>query len=252
MNMLTALKTDNSIETEKDSLGGGSYLVDSDIYAATVKTAYVKQSDGGAYSLVIDLVGDANENISETLWMTSGTTKGCKNYYMVKDRVTKKETGEKAYLPGFLIANSLALLTVGKELSELETEDKVIPVWDGAASKAVPTKVNMVTALVGQRILAGVLKKTVDKTAKNESTGKYEPTGETRDVNEVDKLFRERDGMTVAEILAEATEPTFKGLWLDKNKGKVINTAKGASASAAGVVAGAPSAAATAPKSIFS
>lgn len=60
--------------------------------------------------------------VKSQLWMTSGTAKGCKNYY--EDR-----NGTKQYLPGFLIANSIALLTVVAELSQLETETKVVNVY---------------------------------------------------------------------------------------------------------------------------
>jgi hypothetical protein len=234
MNMLANLKTDDAIATEKDSVGGGSFILESGIYNATVSLAYITKSKGGALGLVLNLKTDTDKEIRQTLWMTSGTEKGCKNYY--------EKDGEKHYLPGFNHANSLALLTVGKEISELDTEVKVINAYSPEAKAEVPTKVDMIMDLLGKEITVGVIKQTVDKTKKNEATGAYEPTGETRDENEIDKLFRARDRMTTAEIRAQAEKATFVETWEAKWAGKTKDKSKGAAGTA-----GAPKAAAGAP-----
>lgn len=247
MNMLANLKSDASIATEKDSVGGGSFILESGIYNATVNLAYITKSKGGALGLVLNLKTDADKEIRQTLWMTSGTEKGCKNYY--------EKDGEKHYLPGFNHANSLALLTVGKEISELDTETKVVNVYSPEAKAEVPTKVDMIMDLLGKEITVGVIKQTVDKTKKNETTGAYEPTGETRDENEIDKLFRARDRMTTAEIRAQAEEATFANTWEAKWAGKTKDKSKGASGTAgapkAAGAAGAPAAAKKPTTSLF-
>ena len=74
------------------------------------------------------------------------------------------------------------------------------------------------------------LLKTVDKTKKNDATGQYEPTGETREENEIDKLFRASDRMTTAEIRAKAAEASFAFTWETKNTGVTKNKSKGAPA----------------------
>ena len=84
------------------------------------------------------------------------------------------------------------------------------------AKAEVPTKVDMLMDLVGQSIYAGVIKQLVDKTKKDEATGVYHPTGESREENEIDKFFRARDKMTTAEIRAKATEATFATTWAEK------------------------------------
>jgi len=233
MNMLASLTTDSSIAEEKDSVGGGGVL-ESGIYAAKIALAYITKSAGGALGLVLNLKTDAGREIRQTLWMTSGTAKGCKNYY--------EKDGQKNYLPGFNHANSLALLTVGKEISALETETKVVNVYSAEAKAEVPTKVEMLMDLLDQDIIVGLIKQTVDKTKKNESTGAYEPTGETREENEIDKLFRARDRMTTAEIRAQAETATFIDTWDAKFSGTTKMKAKGAAGTA-----GAPKAAAGAP-----
>lgn len=235
MSLLKNLKTDETIAGDRDSVGGGGVL-ESGLYPAKVALAYITKAKSEALALVLQLKTSTGKDIKQTLWMTGGKDKGCANFYIDKD-------GQKQYLPGFVHANNLALLTVGREISELDTETKVVNVYSFDAKAEVPTKVEMVMDLIGQEILVGLLKQTVDKTTKNEATGAYVPTGETRDENEIDKFFRMRDSMTVAEIRAKAEEAVFVGTWAAKWKGVTKNKAKGA---ASGGAAGAPRAAAPA------
>lgn len=236
MSLLANLSTDSSISEEKDSVGSGGPL-ESGLYAATVALAYITKASSGAMGLVLNLKTDAGKEIRQTLWMTSGTAKGGKNYY--------EKDGEKHYLPGFNHANSLALLTVGKEISAMETETKVVNVYSAEAKSEVPTKVEMLMDLIGKEILVGLIKQTVDKTKKNDNTGIYEATGETRDENDIDKLFRARDRMTTAEIRAQAEKAAFVDTWSAKWTGNTRNKAKGASGTAGAPKAAGAAAAAT-------
>ena len=206
MSLLSTLTSDASIANEKDSVGGGGVL-DSGLYPATVTLAYVQKSEGGALGLVLHAKTNQGRDIRQTLWMTSGTAKGCKNYY--------EKEGVKHYLPGYVAANALALLTTGKEISELDTETKVVNVYNKDAKAEVPTKVEAIVDLMGQEILIGVIKQTVDKTQKTDA-GTYAPTGETRDENEIDKFFRASDRKTTAEIRAQAEEAAFADVWEKK------------------------------------
>ena len=206
MSLLSTLTSDASIANEKDSVGGGGVL-DSGLYPATVTLAYAQKSEGGALGLVLQAKTNQGRDIRQTLWMTSGTAKGCKNYY--------EKDGVKNYLPGYVAANALALLTTGKEISELDTETKVDNVYNKDAKAEVPTKVEAIVDLMGQEILIGVIKQTVDKTQKTDA-GTYVPTGETRDENEIDKFFRASDRKTTAEIRAQAEEAAFADVWEKK------------------------------------
>lgn len=223
MSILASLATDTSIAEEKDSLGGGgNSALDSAVYPMTVALAYLGKADSGAMSLNLLLKAEDGRELKQTLWMTSGTAKGGKNYY--------EKDGEKHYLPGFIHADALCLLTVGKQIAAMDTEEKVINLWSSTARAEVPTKVQMITDLLGQEITVGVIKQTVDKTRKNEVTGAYEPTGETREENEIDKFFRTSDGKTTAEIRAQSEEATFIKSWAEKWAGKTKNKAKGSAA----------------------
>lgn len=207
MSMFKNLASDSSIANERDSVGG-SRVIESGLYPFDIALAYGITSGGGAMGLVVGLKSAEGKELRQTLWMTSGTAKGCKNFYMDKQN-------QKQYLPGYLLANSLCLLTVGKEISDLDTEEKVISVYSPEAKAEVPTKVNMLVDLLGKPIFAGVIKQVVDKTKKDEA-GEYQPTGETREENEIDKFFRARDRMTTAEIRAQATEAAFADTWSAK------------------------------------
>jgi len=241
MSFLKNLQSDSSIQDEKDNLGGGSTIFESGLYPLKITLAYLTTSQGGAVALNIRGKTEDDKELRQQFWMTSGTAKGCKNYYEDKN-------GEKKYLPGFLMANSLFLLATGKEISEQDTEQKVVNLWSSDAKAEVPTKVDMFMDLIGKEIIAGVLKQTVDKTTKD-ATGAYVATGETKEENEVDKFFRAEDRMTTAEIRAKAEKAVFIDQWETKWAGKVKNKAKGAGEGGAKAGAPKPTGASTKPSS---
>jgi hypothetical protein len=232
MNMLANLTSDETIGEEKDSVGGSGGPAESGLYNHTVAMAYLNKSAGGAMGLVLSLKDQNNKEVRQTLWMSSGTAKGGKNYY--------EKDGVKHYLPGFNLANSLCLLAAGKEISAMDTETKVVNVYSYDAKAEVPTKVEVLMDLLGKEIVTGLIKQNVDKTRKNDQTGVYEATGETRDENEIDKFFRASDRMTVAEVRAKSTEAVFANTWDAKWTGKTKERAKGAQPGSGSGVAGAP------------
>lgn len=231
MSLLKQIKTDDSIQTEKDSVGGGG-LLNSGVYNFTIQNAYVIKADSEAIGVVVNLETEDKKRLKQTFWITSGKAKGGLNTYTDKK-------GETHYLPGFVMANALTLLTVGQEINELDTESKTISIYNYEAKGEVPTKVDMIMDLVGKQITAGVIKQTVDKTAKNDA-GAYAPTGETREENEIDKFFRTSDKMTTAEIRAKAETATFVTTWTEKWTDKVKDkTSKVAGTAGAPKAAGA-------------
>ena len=221
MSLLSALASDTSIAQETDSVGGNAAL-ESGLYECKVNMAHITKSAGGAMGLVLNM-STGNREVRQTLWMTSGTAKGAKNYY--------EKDGEKHFLPGFNHANGLCLLTAGKEVSEMDTETKVIKLYSSEAKAEVPTKVEVVTDLLGKLVLVGLIKQKVDKTQKNDQ-GVYVATGDTREENEIDKLFRAEDRMTTAEIRAQSAEASFVNTWDAKWTGKTKDKSKGVSANA--------------------
>lgn len=219
--MLDHLKTDKGIENDDDFIGGG--LLDSGVYDFVVDMAYFDKSQGGANSLTLHLKTAKGQSMRTTLWITSGTAKGGHNYY------EDKKTGKRRYLPGFNQANAICMLGINKEIADVIVEDKTIKVYDFDEKKEMPKSKEVLTELLGAQITCGIVLQTVDKNVKN-AQGVYVPSGDTRDENEIDKCFRTSDGMTVAELRGDETEPAFKEKWLAKNEGVTRMKAKGAKA----------------------
>lgn len=220
MSLLKNLKMDSSIQEEKDSLG--SSLLDSGVYDCKVITAYLSQASSGALSLVVNFKTTTDKSFRQTFWLTSGKEKGSQNFYLNK-------SGEKKYLPGFILGNHLTQLTLGKPISEVGTETKVINLYSSEAKKEVPTSVAMVMDLLNKEIKVAVLKQLVNKTSKNTTTGAYEATNEIKEENEVVKFFRASDSFTISEIDNNATEATFITEWRKKWDNKINNKVKAVS-----------------------
>jgi len=231
--MFDNLKTDEAIKEQGDSLGG--FILDSAIYDMAIDLAYFDTSQGGATSLNFHFKGKNGVNLRQTFWVTSGKAKGATNYYLDKN-------GDKQYLPGFSQANSICKLAGGDDMANLPHETKTIKVWNSELKKEAPMEKEVLTGLNGKEITLGVIRQVVDKNVKN-SDGKYVPSGETREENEIDKAFRTSDHLTNAEIQAEETAAVFYDKWKEKNTGTIRQKAKAAK-NGAGGTAGTPAGAA--------
>lgn len=175
---------------EEDYIGGGGIL-DTDIYEAEIKYAYIgKSNSSSARSLVLSLkVGDLEKQ--STIWMTNG--QGDVTY---KD----KNTGEEKNLPGFNQVNSLCMLIAGQEVGDMEVEEKILKLYDFESKKEISQTVECFIELHGQKLQVAIQKQIIDKTEKNDNTGDYEPTGETREINEFIKFFPETHQVTISEV----------------------------------------------------
>lgn len=197
---------------EKDVLGGGYAPLPSAIYEMDITLAYLIEATSGAVGLVLKLNNQEGKELRETVYITSGIKKGKKTTYTDKDN-------KEQPLPGFATANSLSLLTVGKNITDIVPEMKVIKAYNKEAGSEIPTNVEMLTELLGQKVYCGVLNQVVNKNALVD--GKYVPTDESREQNEISKFFRIEDKLTVAEVSAQATEASFYAQWDDKHTGTV-------------------------------
>jgi len=228
------LQTSASVEVETDTLGG-SRLLDSGIYNLTIKTAYLGMTRNEGYSFNIEAETPEGVPVRQTMYVTSGKAKGVKNTYT--------KNGKDFYLPDFITANAICELSLDKSIGDLQTEVKVIKMYDFESKKEMPTEVNMYVDLIGAVFSAGILKKVTDKNEKN-GEGAYVATGETRESNVIDKIFRASDGLTKSEIVSGVTDATFFPKWKEKWDGKVQNQSKGVrdASLGGGGTAGAPGA----------
>ena len=230
---------------DEDYVGGGG-VFDTDIYEAVIKTAYIgkaQASDARNVTLLFDIGG--RELRSQT-WVSNKS--GDVTY-------VDKKTKEVKNLPGYNQINAVALLVAGKNLGDLDTESLVVKLYDFDAKKELPQSVECFTELHGETIHVAVQRQTVDKTKKNEATGEYDPTGETRDQNEIVKFLAGDKMVTISEVaefikgLGESFDdvvdgghllkaikkvPAENGIyadkWLTQHKGKTYDKSTGAKA----------------------
>ena len=180
------VEKDITVETE-DKIGGGGFAkVDhTGFYDMEIVKAYagVSQpsdwSKGGAYNVTIEMKSSEGAFFTLTEYITSGTEKGCKNYY-IKD-------GVKNYLPGYSKIKALDSL-LGNDRDYPATEKKNLMIWDYDQSKELPVEKEAITSWFGKRVGVLITKKLEDKFSnKTESVAKYEVqhfldpvTGQTR------------------------------------------------------------------------
>ena len=243
MSLADSLSIEDDVVDDGDRLGGDGYVWQSGVFPVVIDLAYLSESSSEAVGLNMVYKDENGRELKNTLWIKSGkNSKNPKKTYYVKE-------GVKHNLPGMNHANAIALLTLGKQLTDLTVTEKTVALWDYDAKAEVNTKVEVYMDLIDQRIDVGVLRQIVDKNELNETTGKWEATGEVRDINEVDKFFRESDGLTVTEIQAGETVPTFKEKWETKWTGVTQNKATAVKAS--GATGGSPATAPTTTKKLF-
>lgn len=198
-------------ELKPETLGTGR-LFDTGIYPMVIDMAYLDQSAGGAYSLNVTLKSMDGKTLKETLWITGGKDKGQLTYFLNKN-------GEKQDLPGFAIANAISTLSTGKELGDHIPEEKMVNVYNFDLKKDVPTAKQVYTALIGQKISVAIQKQIVDKTAKA-ADGSYQPTGETREQNEIVGVYNADTNQNMYEF-KNSIPAEFHDKWLAANAGKV-------------------------------
>ena len=155
-----------------------------------------------------------------------------------------------------MVIDDLCLIATEKPLCEQETEEKVVNIYDFDLKKEVPKSVQVLTGLTDAPISLGIVKALEDKTKLNDQTKEYEPTGETREVNNIEKVFHTELHLTVPEARAGKDRGEFWDAWLAKNKGQIRDKTKkdgaksGAPAGAA-LDSAAPAPAAQARPSLF-
>lgn len=222
-NAMFSIAPETDVEAGGDFLGGGGVVFDTDIYEGKIKLAYLRKSAStNSQALHLDIVING-QDFRTDLWVMNKEGK----YYSERD-------GKKRELGGYTHANELCLMTINKPLAALIGEDKVIPLYNFEARKEEPTNVKVAVELIGKDVSLAILKQIVDKTKKNDATGQYDPTGEKREENTVEKFFHVPSNRTVTEAKNGITTPDFHTKWRDRNKGQVRDRSTGAAAGQAG------------------
>jgi len=201
------------LEETRDVLGG-NFVFETDVYDGVIKLAYAgKSQHSNSQSITVHLDIDGKE-YRETFWITN---KDNQNWYPDRNDPKKKHP-----LPGYVSVDDFCLLSTGVPLTEQTTEEKTIMLYDFEQKKDLPKNVHVITSILDLPITVAIAKRIVDKTKKNDSTGEYEPTGETREENTVEKVFHTETKKTTVE-LREGKASTFYEAWRTKNQGKTID-----------------------------
>lgn len=220
MSVFGNLKSEGLEETQ-DRIGGFQ-VRETDAYLGTIKAAYAGASAGGARNVSVILTMPDGGEYNETIYVTKKTGE---NWFHPKDKDGKLDTTKKVPLPGFAVINDICIVTTGKELFEQDSEEKIVKIFDYEERKELPKSVPMLIELIGQKFYAGIVKQTVDKSEKDDA-GDYQPTGDTREENTIEKVFHHPTMLTVneARLAQEGKGPAenelFFGKWVEKNKGK--------------------------------
>lgn len=158
--------------------------LESGVYEATIDMAYMHTAASGAVAVFVKLETAAGNKLEDRIYITSSDAKGNAQTYQ------DKKTGEVKTMPGLLKINALCELVVGKEFSEMNTEEKTIKLWSFEEKQEVPVKKEVFMELVGKKVHIGVLKVIENKRAPD-GNGNWGPTNDMKTINEVDKYFDE-------------------------------------------------------------
>ena len=185
----------DDIKLKETSLGGGSYLWDSGVYATIVDMAYFDQSKGGAHSLNVTLLNEDGKKLKQTIWFTNRKEEV---HYV-------NQKGEKDYLPGYYLANNLSLIITSDDINEAfdKSEKKMVNVYDFNVRKEVPTEKSVATSLLGKQVKVAVLKQVVNKRV-NDGSGTYVDSAETRDEIQIREFYLPESDLTEVEKAKDA------------------------------------------------
>ena len=232
-----------TVETQSiERVGGGGFAWESGVYDTTVKMVYLNQAASEAQSFNIILENSEGKELRESFWIRSGKAKGKKVYY--------DKDGKQFPLPGYSLANSLCVAATGESLAKCidSAEKKTINVWNSELKKEAPTERPVIMCLVNKPVKVAVHQVVEDKVAKG-TNGQYEPTGQSRTVNNC-KFFGNTAGKTAEEI-TKNEEATMFDKWATKNTGTVIDKSNKAKTSSAAAIMGSTPAASNNQASLF-
>lgn len=214
MSFFSDIQTTTDVVQDEDKLGGGYIPLESGVYDAIISYAYTGESQYGAKSITVGFKVD-NHEFDETLYITN---RNKETFYTSKD-------GKKHLLPSYITFEALSLLAAGKKITDLNTADKIIDLYDYDVGKKVPTKVNMLIDLVGKNVKLGIQK--VLEFKKEKQGNEYVETDDVRTYNIIGKVFRTKDGKTVNELRAKKDEAEFIHQWSEKWTGVDYDKTKG-------------------------
>ena len=203
-----------TVETESIG-GGGRKIYESNVYAATVKQAYLDAYESGAKFCSVTLTVDG-EDYEERLLLSNKQGEG-----FFTDRDGKQvpfsslvRFDELIFAAGFPSAQAAGL------------GQGNVRVWDkDTKSFILKPHQYVLTGLQGKEVLVALLKRKQNKQKKNDLTGKYDKINEVEETNSIEK-FANLQKQTQLEAAKNVNPPTFMAAWHEKWNGKILDTYK--------------------------
>lgn len=226
--MFANLKTDG-VEKQEDRLGGGYEPFESGVYDGVIKLAYVGQAESGAQSVTLN-IDIGGKEYRETVYVTN---KKGENFF-----VDKQDSKKKTLLPGYSLIDDISLFCTEQPLSEQETEPKIVKLYNYDEKKELNTEVPMLVDFIGKPIKLAIQKVTEFKAVKQGDA--YVDTAETRDTNNIEKVFHPETGRTVNEYLHGVMTDDFHQAWKKKNTGVTRDKTRGKTPVAGAAGTGSP------------
>lgn len=202
----------NNLDTsEKDNVGSNYKALETDIYDAEIKLAYLIESKSSkAKGLELLLLIDGQERSFSIFFSTK------EGKYTQINKDTKKE---EVYFK-LLTLNALFKILLNKDLEQLSNNDwskKHIKKYNYTLKTDENIEVDTIPSLTGKKIKVAIT---------NILTNNYKDPSKTSNKNDIDKFFDER-GYTSSELVNlqkdPTTQPEFITKWLEVHKGKTID-----------------------------
>lgn len=183
-----------------------------DIYDFTIKVAFMQDTKSGGKQITYVMTDAQGKEVTHTVYPTSKKSGTEKPTYTDKD-------GNEQLLAGYIIADDIAVVATGKSLNTLATSNIVMKLMDRTVKQKVDTPVIAFPEMQDRKVSLAIQRCVENKTRLNDSTKKYEPTAETRQVQELVKVLDENH-FTVNEAANGMEQPEWSVAWLKSFKGK--------------------------------
>lgn len=198
---------DDSLVKDKDN--SGSFVLNTGIYKAIVKSHYLTNNAKNAVEahLTLDINGgDHNFTIALT-WDGDNSKIGS----IVKDFKTKQGGVFKKVKPGYVTLNSLTKITMGKSLKEVSQVKKMVEVQNWETKNKEKKQAYVIEGLDGVKFNVGIIHKQYESQA----------SGKLKDTNAIDKIYNENN-QTLSEI--ENNAPSmYAEKFISEKAGKIFD-----------------------------
>lgn len=218
-----AEQSNELLETANDQMGLFTQVIhEGGVYKAVVKNAYFNQkSPSEDYYLSL--------NLEMTHPETGAVFEYADKIYSVVTAtgdITKKDAkGEEVLKQGYIKANSLSVLTLGKVLTDVATVPKIVKEYNFTLKQEINVEVQTIQELIGKELLVGLSKESSNKNVQDPLTNVWTPSKEKVTKNVLQQFFN-LEGFSFTEVRDDVKEPVKIKQFEEKYTNKEISKYK--------------------------